>query len=49
MTASEGPFPKIDRVTVDPVAISAFTREWDFMVLATELLREVTSYVTVAA
>ena len=34
---------------VDPVAIAAYTREWDFMVLASELLREVASYVCVAA
>lgn len=49
MTASKGPLPAVERVTVDPVAIAAFTREWDFMVLASELLREVTSYVSVAA
>jgi hypothetical protein len=49
MTASKGPFPKIERVTVNPDAIAAFTREWDFMILASELLREVTSYVCVAA
>jgi uncharacterized protein DUF5677 len=49
MTASERPFPVIKRVTVDPDAIAAFTHEWDFMVLASELLREVTSYVCVAA
>src|SRR5437899_119710 len=49
MTASRGPFPAVQRVTVDPVAIAAYTREWDFMVLASELLREVTSYVCVAA
>ncbi|MGY3079092.1 hypothetical protein ACVWZZ_005500 [Bradyrhizobium sp. LM6.10] len=49
MTASKGPLPAVERVTVDPVAIAAFTREWDFTVLASELLREVTSYVSVAA
>jgi hypothetical protein len=49
MTVSERPFPVIKRVTVDPDAIAAFTHEWDFMVLASELLREVTSYVCVAA
>lgn len=49
MTASTGPLPAVERVTVDPVAIAAFTREWDFTVLASELLREVTSYVSVAA
>jgi hypothetical protein len=49
MTASKGPFPAVERVAVDPVAIAAFTREWDFMVLASELLRELTSYVSVAA
>jgi uncharacterized protein DUF5677 len=49
MSASQGPLPAIERVTVDPAALSAFTREWDFMVLASELLREVTSYVCVAA
>jgi hypothetical protein len=49
MTATEGPFPVIERVEVDPVAIAAYTREWDFMVLASELLREVASYVCVAA
>jgi hypothetical protein len=46
---SKRPYPVIERVTVDPVAIAAFTREWDFMVLASELLREVTSYVSVTA
>jgi hypothetical protein len=49
MTASEGPFPVIERVAVDPAAIAAYTREWDFMILASELLREVASYVCVAA
>ena len=49
MTASKGLFPIVERVGVDPVAIAAFTREWDFMVLESELLREVTSYVSVAA
>lgn len=49
MSASQGPLPATKRVTVDPAALSAFTREWDFMVLASELLREVTSYVCVAA
>jgi len=49
MTAAEGPFPVIERVEIDPVAIAAYTREWDFMVLASELLREVASYVCVAA
>jgi hypothetical protein len=49
MTATKGPFPAIERVTVDPVSIAAFSREWDFMILASELLREVASYVTVAA
>ncbi|WMT71915.1 DUF5677 domain-containing protein [Bradyrhizobium sp. Ash2021] len=49
MTASEGPFPVIERVAVNPAAIAAYTREWDFMILASELLREVTSYVCVAA
>lgn len=49
MTASEGPFPEIERVEVDLVTIAAYTREWDFMVLASELLREVASYVCVAA
>lgn len=36
-------------MTVDPDVIAAYTREWDFMILASELLREVTSYVSVAA
>src|SRR3989442_14064536 len=49
MSALRGLFPVVQRVTVDPVAIASFTREWDFMVLASELLREVTSYVSVAA
>ena len=49
MTESGGPFPAVERVTVDPVTIAAFTRESDFMVLASELLREVASYVSVAA
>ena len=49
MTASQGPFPVIDRVTVEPTAIAAYSREWDFMILASELLREATSYVCVAA
>ena len=49
MTASQVPFPTIERVDVDPVAIAAYTREWDFMVLGSELLREVASYVCVAA
>ena len=49
MTVSKGLFPVVERVDVDPVAIAAFTREWDFMVLGSELLREVTSYVSVAA
>jgi Family of unknown function (DUF5677) len=49
MTVSRGPLPVVERVTVDPVTIAAFTREWDFMVLASELLREVASYVSVAA
>jgi hypothetical protein len=49
MTASNEPFPAVERVTVDPVAIAAFPHEWDFMILASELLREVTSYVCVAA
>ncbi len=29
--------------------MAAYTREWDFVILASELLREVTSYVSVAA
>src|SRR5689334_18142168 len=49
MATSEQHFPAVEKVTVDPVAIAAFTREWDFMVLASELLRETTSYVCVAA
>ena len=49
MTTTHGPFPSIERVEVDPVAIAAYTREWDFMVLASELLREVASYVCIAA
>lgn len=49
MPASREPLPAVERVTVDPAAIAGFTREWDFMVLASELLREVTSYVSVAA
>ena len=49
MTASREPFPVIDRVGVDPVAVASYTRDWDFMTLASELLREVTSYVCVAA
>jgi len=36
-------------VTVDPVAIAAYAREWDFIVLGSELLREVASYACVAA
>jgi hypothetical protein len=49
MTATKGPFPAIERVEIDPIAIAARTREWDFTVLASELLREVASYVCVAA
>ena len=49
MNASQVPLPAIERVTVDPAVVSAFTCEWDFMVLASELLREATSYVSVAA
>src|SRR5271165_5511348 len=49
MTEPEGPFPIIERVAVDPAAIAAYTREWDFMILASELLREVTSYVCMVA
>ena len=43
MTASKELFPVVERVDVDSVVIAAFTREWDFMVLGSELLREVTS------
>ncbi|MCA1503815.1 DUF5677 domain-containing protein [Bradyrhizobium sp. NBAIM02] len=49
MTASRREFPIVERVSVDPTAVAAFTREWDFMILASELMREVTSYVCGAA
>jgi hypothetical protein len=49
MTATEGPFPVIERVEINPIGIAAYTREWDFTVLASELLREVASYICVAA
>jgi hypothetical protein len=49
MAASKRSFPTVERVAVDPKTIAAFAQEWDFVVLASELLREVTSYVTVAA
>ncbi|WP_316203352.1 DUF5677 domain-containing protein [Bradyrhizobium sp. SZCCHNS3051] len=49
MTAQRTEFPVVERVNVDPAAVAAFSREWDFMILASELLREVTSYVSVAA
>jgi hypothetical protein len=49
MTASISPFPTIERVDVDQAAMAAYAREWDFTILASELLKEVTSYVCVAA
>ncbi len=49
MSESKTAFPTIDEVAVDPAEMAGYTREWDFMVLASELLREATSYVCVAA
>jgi hypothetical protein len=49
MSATESSFPAIEEVAVDPAKVAGYTREWDFMVLASELLREVASYVCVAA
>ncbi len=42
-------FPTVDRVEVDAIAMAAFVREQDFMALSLGLLREVTSYVCIAA
>ncbi|MGY3551195.1 DUF5677 domain-containing protein [Bradyrhizobium sp. USDA 4469] len=49
MTISKSMFPTVNEVAVDPTEMASYTHEWDFMVLASELLREVASYVCVAA
>jgi len=49
MSATEGLFPSIDRIEVDPAAIKGYTRESQFVGLAFNLLREAASYVCVAA
>jgi hypothetical protein len=49
MPASQRPLPVVEKVLVEPVTVAAFAREWDFTVLASELLREVASYVSVAS
>jgi hypothetical protein len=49
MSSHDGTFPSVDRVAVDLDAIQSFTREEEFTALAFDLLREVTSYVTIAA
>lgn len=49
MAASKMPFPAIERVTVDPVQVATFKNEDNFMELAFGLLREVASYIAVAA
>jgi len=49
MTTPRSAFPSIERVVVDPTQIAAFTNEEDFMELAFNLLREVTSYTGLAA
>lgn len=49
MSATEGLFPSIDRIAVEPAAIKGYTRESQFVGLAFNLLREAASYVCVAA
>jgi Family of unknown function (DUF5677) len=49
MSSHDGTFPSVDRVPVDLDSIQSFTREEEFTALAFDLLREVTSYVTIAA
>jgi hypothetical protein len=42
-------FPTVDRVSVKPSEIAAYTKEWDFLVLSSQLLREAASYVCIAS
>jgi hypothetical protein len=49
MSSREGTFPSVDRVPVELDSVQAFTREEEFTALAFDLLREVASYVTIAA
>ncbi|KGW22140.1 DUF5677 domain-containing protein [Burkholderia pseudomallei] len=49
MDKIENPFPPIERIEVDPATIGGYTRESQFVELAFNLLREVASYVCIAA
>jgi hypothetical protein len=49
MPTAKSPFPSIERVPVDLERVAGFTNEEQFMELAFDLLREVTSYTAVAA
>jgi hypothetical protein len=49
MLGFESHFPPIERVVVEPTTIAGYTRESQFLGLPFELLREVASYVCVAA
>jgi hypothetical protein len=42
-------FPEIERITVDPEKLTAFSREAEFLALSFDLLRETSSYVCISA
>jgi hypothetical protein len=49
MSATEGPYPTVNRVNVDPAEVANYRSESQYVVLSSRLLKEVASYVCLAA
>jgi hypothetical protein len=49
MSATEGPYPTVNRVNVDPAEVANYRSESQYVALSSRLLKEVASYVCLAA